>query len=223
MSMAARPDPQAGFTLTELLVSVALLALVGLLLVQGLAAARNLRHRGTGATAVAETIQAAQELLRQRLAHAYAETANDAIPPYTFFDGKDTVLTFYAPPPDNLGPAALRRYTLAVTAGGDLLLTSRNSLFANRPDNQVPQPLAEVLLHGVQSLDVSYFDAAPGRGHGWQSSWQLRAHPPALVRLQVNFPPGDHRWWPELLIHPIATIDRECILSRSTHWCAGRS
>ncbi len=214
---------QAGFTLTELLVGLALLALISLLLVQSLGAGSNLWRRIAGGSAIAETIQGAQEMLRQRLERAYPETAVDAIPPYTFFDGKDATLTFYAPPPDNRGPGALRRYTLGVTAAGDLAFSSRDSLFGNLPDDRVPPPLIEVLLRGVQSLDVSYFDPALSPAGGWRRSWQMRAHPPALVRLQVNFPPGDHRWWPELLVHPIATIDRGCILSRGTHQCAGRS
>jgi general secretion pathway protein J len=210
---------QAGFTLTELLVSLAILAFVSLLLMQSFSASGNIWRRGAGSAAVAETIQGAQELLRYRIAYAYPETAIDAIPPYAFFDGRDSALIFFGPPPDNHSSNEIRYYTLSVTTGGDLQLIS--GLSRSRTDKS--PPLTETLLHGVQSLDLSYFDPAPGRNHGWQSSWHLRAQPPALVRLQVNFLPGDHRWWPELLVHPIATIDRNCILSRNTHRCAGRA
>jgi len=221
---ASESNPhEAGFTLTELLVSLALLVLVSLLLLRGLGASGALWRGAARVSAAAENIQGAQELLRHRLEHTYLETALDAIPPYPFFDGGDTTLIFYAPPPDNNGTGALRRYTLAVTAGGVLTLSSRDSLFGNRSADQVPPPLVEALLRGVQSLDISYFDSTPGPSYGWQQSWRRRSHPPALVRLQVNFPPNDHRWWPQLLVHPIATTDRDCVLSRSTRRCAGRS
>jgi general secretion pathway protein J len=216
-------DKDGGFTLTELLVSLAILGLISLLLVQSLGTGANVWRRSFAPTVLAQSIQGAQELLRQRIAYAYPETAIDAIPPYAFFDGRNDTLVFYGPSPGNVAPDALRRYTLAVTTAGDLRLMSYSSLFGLRPELKGAPATTELLLQGVQSLNLSYFDPGPGSGRGWRPAWRLRARPPALVRVQVNFPPGDHRWWPELLVHPITTIDRQCILSRSDHLCAGRA
>ena len=210
---------QAGFTLTEQLVALFVLSLVGLLLLQGVGAATRLWRRSGSDVTVAETIQSAEQLLRSRLESTYLETQTNAIPPYPYFDGLDNQLTFYATAPRNNASAALRRYTISVTAAGDLILSSRDSVFGLLPDAMVPPPLIEVLLHGVQSIDIAYFEV----GHGWQRSWQMRSHPPALVRLQLRFPLGDHRWWPDLIVHPIATVDRQCVLSISMHGCMGRS
>ena len=214
---------EAGFTLTELLVSLSVLALMSLLLLQGLKASGHLWRRSLDASVVADNIQSAQELVRQRLERTYFETALDAIPAYPFFVGGDAALTFVSVPPDHNGDAELRIYTLSVTTGGDLVFSSISSLDSNPVGKPPSSRQTEVLLHGVQSLDVSYFDAGPGENRGWKPAWQKRIHPPALVRLQVNFPPGDQRWWPTLLVHPIATTDRECQVTPHSSVCAGRS
>lgn len=214
---------EAGFTLTELLVSLSVLALMSLLLLQGIKASGHLWRRSLNASEVAENIQSAQELVRYRLERTYFETALDAIPAYPFFIGADTNLTFVSAPPDNNGTAELRIYTLSVTTGGDLVFSSISSLDPNPASKQPSSRRTEVLLRDVQSIDISYFDAGPGEDRGWKPSWKKRIHPPALVRLRVNFPPGDNRWWPTLLVHPIATTDRDCQLSPRSSVCAGRS
>ena len=214
---------EAGFTLTELLVSLSVLALMSLLLLQGVQASRHVWQGGSRVSAAADTIQSAQELVRYRLERTYFETAMDAIPPYPFFSGDDGALTFISVPPGSGGVAALRTYTLSVSAEGDLVFTSISTLDPSPSAKTPSSRRVEFLLHGVESLSVAYFDPGPGEGRGWKSSWQRRSHPPALVRLQVNFPVDDRRWWPALLVHPIATADRECLVSPLSSVCAGRS
>ncbi|MEJ1970188.1 MAG: prepilin-type N-terminal cleavage/methylation domain-containing protein [Rhizomicrobium sp.] len=223
--MRTRPETpsQAGFTLTELLVSLVLLAFVSLLLLPGISAGRNLWRGAAERATTAEAIDGAQNALRSRLERLYPITRNDSIPPYAAFDGSDSTLMFYASAPANLGRQAPRRYTLSVTDGGDLVLSSRSDLWGRLPESASGPPLVEILLHGVQSLDASYFDPSVGGNGAWRDSWHKKPLPPALIRIQVNFSPGDHRWWPDLIVDPLANIDTECTLSRNTNGCAGRS
>lgn len=214
---------EAGFTLTELLVALAVLALMSLLMLQGIKTASRLWSGSLSSGAVADAIQSAEELIRYRLERTYFETAMDAIPSYPFFSGSDTSVTFISQAPGRDGKAPLRRYTLLVTTAGDLVFSSISTLEPN-PINQEPSSLqTEVLLHGVESLDLAYYDSGPAAELGWKPSWQRRSHPPALVRVKVNFLEGDHRWWPSLLVHPVATVDRDCQMTLHSGLCAGRS
>ncbi|GAA0528309.1 general secretion pathway protein J [Rhizomicrobium palustre] len=211
---------ELGFTLTEMLVAFALLAMFSVLLVQGLSTGDHYWRGAVDRTAIAEALDSAQNGLRYRMERIYFETRYDASPAYPGFDGTDSSMTFYAPPPESQSPGALRRYTLSVTTAGDLVLASRSSLWGLVPDRMSGPPLVETLLRGVQSVELSYFDAASGKG--WQNSWHKRPSPPALLRVRVNFPPGDGRWWPDFVVHPIATIDSDCIRSMDNGRCVGR-
>ncbi len=60
-----------------------------------------------------------------------------------------------------------------------------------------PPPHQEMLLPGVASLDVSYQDQTGV----WSQTWTV-GDLPALVRLHLNFPEKAHRRWPDMLIAP---------------------
>lgn len=226
--MRRRPKsrrPDAGATLVEVLVSLALLTLLALLLVQGIAAGRGLWQGVARRAATAESIEGAEALLRWRLERMAFVTQYNAIPPYPGFEGSESAMTFYAAPPADMEPNALRRYSLELTAGGDVVLTSRSDLWGSLPDRMIPPPKREVLLRGAQSINLSYFDTAGGSGENgiWQSNWHMRRRPPSLIRLKIGFAPGDSRWWPDLIVRPFAMIDPDCVLAVGTGRCGGRT
>lgn len=210
-----------GVGLTELLVSLALLALISLLILQGVGTGRHL-WRGVSARAeTAEAIQSAQALLRERLEQIYPATRYDAQQPYPDFEGAPATLAFLAPPSDSLGHGALRRYLLRVDANGDLLLSSTSDLWGLYPEDNGIRPTGEVLLHGVRGLSFAYFDGGLGKGV-WRTTWHQRSVLPGLIRLQVAFPQGDTRWWPTFMVHAATTIDSECINPNGSGHCGGR-
>jgi general secretion pathway protein J len=203
-----------------MLVALAILALLSALLVQGFGVGQHYWRGAVARTAVAEAIDGAQNNLRYRLERMYFETRHDASPPYPGFGGTDSTMTFTAPPPESRSPGSLRQYMLSVSTAGDLVLTSRSDLWGYVPERMSGQRLSETLLHGVESIELAYFDSGPDGG--WLTVWRHRPAPPALVRIRVNFPPGDGRWWPDLIIRPLADIDADCIRSMETKRCAGR-
>ncbi len=203
-----------------MLVALALLALFSVLLVQGFGMGQHYWRGVVARTAVAEAIDGAQNSLRYRLERMYFETRYDATPPYPGFDGTDSSMTFFAPPPESQSPGALRQYTLGVSTAGDLVLTSRSDLWGNIHERISGPPLSETILRDVESIELAYFDA--GNGADWRSAWHKRSAPPALLRLRVNFPPGDSRWWPDLIIRPFANVDSDCMRAVGTSRCAGR-
>jgi general secretion pathway protein J len=212
---------EAGFGLTETLVSLALLAILSLLILQGVGAGRNI-WRGVAARAeTAESIQGAQAILRDRVENIFPATRYDAQQPYPDFGGTGSAMAFLAPPAQANAPAALQRYLLHVDAAGNLVLSSTSDVLGLYPADYGVRPHDEVLLRGVQTLAVSYFDGSAGGGT-WRAVWDRRPFLPALVRIQVTFAAGDSRWWPPLIVRAAATIDSECLNSNRTGHCGGR-
>lgn len=207
---------ERGFTLVELLVSLTILGMIGLLVVVGLNGARRVWERADVRRQEEETTGAAETVLRHRV-EDIAPSARHEGSFVTFdFTGEPASLEFVAPPSDAMGIGAVRRYVLLLRPDGNLVLTSVNDLGGkSRYD--------EVLLHGVQSLDLAYFSgSAKERTKGWRNSWVKQSEPPTLVRIRVRFPPGDISWLPEIVIHPKVSVDSECQLVNSGRGC-GRS
>ncbi|HVU19810.1 MAG TPA: prepilin-type N-terminal cleavage/methylation domain-containing protein [Rhizomicrobium sp.] len=208
-----------GYTLIELLVSLIILAMVSVMMLQGIQTGRRVWERADVANARGETISGAQMLLRSRLERAYPATRYDKIPTYADFFGAANGVSFLAPPRDIHAPSGLVRYTLALAPNGDLVLSALSDLAT---DPSAPgEPL--VLLHNVQQLDIGYFGVVPpDKGPAWHDQWQLLPALPLLMRVRVQFPPEDSRAWPDLLIKPFATVDSMCVLTVMTGKCRGR-
>jgi general secretion pathway protein J len=208
-----------GFTLIEALVSLAVLALLSLTLIGGLAAPRAVWSRQDAGLDRTEAVETAQGVLRERLQRAVPITMYDRRPPGPDFDGLAGQTLFIAPPPQAQAGDGLRRYRLSLDAQSRLVLESRNRMALD----QEAWPERQVLLTGVQAIDLAYFGPAqPDMTPRWRARWSQQETRPELVRIRVFFPPGDARVWPELLVQPIADIDTECDLDRASKRCKGR-
>jgi general secretion pathway protein J len=209
-----------GFGLTETLVSLALLAILSLLILQGVGAGRNI-WRGVATRAeTAESIQAVQAIMRDRIERLFPATRYDTQQPYPDFGGTSSAVTFLAPSAQASGSGILR-YTLHMDATGNLVFSSVSEVLGIHPELYKVKPRDEVLLRGIRGIAVSYLDNMAGAG-AWRTSWDRRPYLPALVRLRVMFPAGDARWWPALMIHAAATIDSGCVNFNRTGRCGGR-
>ncbi len=214
-----RPDRAAGFSLVEALAALAVLGLVSLMLMAGLASAGQAWRRTVGLQTSDEGVAGAQRLVRERLEHAYPAALFGGSQPEVDFRGQGAGVEFLAPAPEADGPHALRRYTLAVLPGGELALSWRSELSPDPP----PPNRTDVLLRGVQALRIDYFGAGRrGAARAWTPRWIAADRPPELVRIVADFPPGDPRTWPTLIVRPAADVDDACMLRAGTAGCRGR-
>jgi general secretion pathway protein J len=210
-------NSSGGFALVQLLASLVILGMLSMLLLQGLSTGRRVWEGLDATAAAADTVQTAQSVLRGAVEASYPATRYDYGSPYADFNGAAGALNFLAPPADQGRPAALRRYSLAVTAGGDLVLSSISDVASDVGAARQTR----VLLRGVQQIDIAYFGAAaPDFMARWRPGWANQPILPQLVRVRLSLPPGDRRLWPDLLIHPGATIDSDCVLYQGK--CRGR-
>lgn len=172
-----------GFTLLEMLVALALTALVALALAAGIGTTR----RGWDGIAAAgqDAAPAALALVRRQLAQAAPLVAGRS----GFSGGPDWV-GFVAPSPSPALDGVLYRQRLEARGDG-LWLT-----WQNLDGGTVHQ---RRLLAGVTPAFAYYGEA------GWQNSWSDPERLPRLVRLRLAGP-DPKRGWPDLLAQPMVAV-----------------
>ncbi len=195
----ARASGEAGFTLLEIVVALVVLGILLVTLSQGVRFGLAAYDRQDGMVATAGRLEAVDRTLRRLIT---------LLDPGTSVDGDSVVgthhgLAFRAPLP----PAAADHAT-GVPADGlsDLRLSvnDRHQLvlawLPHRhvlPTGPAPAPHETVLLDGVERIDVDYWGSGT-----WHQQWhETRA--PALIRIRLVFPDGDHRRWPDIVAAPM--------------------
>jgi general secretion pathway protein J len=215
----------AGFSLVEMLVSLAVMGMAAWLLaagVQRIGLGLNIANRLDDRRDATAT---AQFLLRQRLAVIEPVSDPQSGGRSLDFTGHAESVDFIARAPDRAAPDALQRYRLQRNPDGDLVLLSLSTLDAhvdphNRSaDGWTPLPL----LSGTTRLAIRYLGQNPlvAEQHSvWQADWPHRDSLPMLVRISVEFAPGDQRNWPDLVVHPLAATPQPCPRDAITGRCA---
>lgn len=193
-------DAEGGFTLLELLVTLVLLGLLMATLSQTIQfgrAARQLQGRIDGGTADLETTA---RVLRRLIAQA---CPGDPSISESGFNGTPHAASFVTILPDGRGATSTHEadVSLGIAPGHHLVLRWRPHY---RRWILTPPPLStEVLLDGVERLDLGFWRPEPGSGSGaWVSDWSA-PDPPELVRLRLVFPDGDARRWPDIIAAPL--------------------
>lgn len=186
-----RARRESGFTLIEVLVSLALLALVLVLAAGGVryarstwnAAARLDEHSGS---------EMSETFLRARLAEAMPlyEQRRAGVMQVLFHGTRDT-MSFVAPAPNGPAGAGLYRYTLeAVPAANPAL----SSLIVNVAPHQgtLTEPTAESapdqheLVRNVRSVSFRYFGRSEIKVQpAWHSTWTRTDAMPSLVEIAI--------------------------------------
>jgi general secretion pathway protein J len=206
-----------GYSLIEALAALVLLGSTFVLLVSGIGTSRRAWERlDTQSNAVA-TIAAVQMLLRDRLERTFPQTRFDASAPYVDFHGEADDVKFLSSATGVEGRQALKRYEIGLSTDGALTLASVSDLV---PPEKA-HPSQQVLLRDVDSMSLSYFGPRIDNTIGWAPRWQSRSTLPALVRLQIRF--RDGHYWPDLIVHPAATVDSLCVLDAASGRCRGRT
>ena len=209
-----------GFTLVEMLVSLALMGMAAMMMFQGLGSGERLWAGEAARVGRGETIEAAQTALRTRLERLRPETRVGRDATFADVQGDERELTFIAPAPESERPAAARRYRLTLDSHGALLLgTAEGGLDAQA----APVYRDQVMLRDVADLNISYYGPGPEGGAAqWWSDWKERVTPPQLLRIRADMRAGDRRVWPELVVQPAATVDTLCLIDAATGACRGR-
>lgn len=211
--------PRNGFTLVEALVSLVVLGLFSMLVMEGVGSGRAIAKAIEGRARAGETLQAAQSLLRSRLSQMAPVVAFGGSRPEVAFTGETAQIEFVGPPADADRPAALVSQRLWLTGSGELML-GREDAFAGDIDEPYRR---DVILRDVTRLEIDYYGRNFRGDVGWHDRWVARSELPRLVRVRLqrrDEPAGN---WPDLIVRPMTTIDRQCLIDARTGGCRGRT
>jgi general secretion pathway protein J len=205
-------------------VAVTLLSLLSTVLTRGLSFGIDAWVRGSAHSDQLSRTLAVQGLLRDVVGQAYPYfLSGDPTRPYVDFEGTSESLAMLAPAPTALGGAGRSRFTLfAAKRNGlsDLMMTLQAELAtANSPSTTEKK----TLLAGMASIEFTFFGTWRSENAArWHDRWTGQTALPQLLRIQVRFPEGDTRPWPDLVIAPRITADVGCVYDQLTQQCRGR-
>ena len=209
MRLPGDGDPRAGFTLLELLIAITLLGLLMAALFGGLQLGARAWERGEERLDQSARLQVVQGFLRDRLTQSSPlEVVEDGTGRRRLmFEGTPEALRFVTLMPEHLGTGFAEFVLTLVDQDDARHLAVRWQPFevpGPMPATADAEPQIKVLLEQVENLQLSYY-GAPGRElpAAWYEQWLEASVMPDLVRLRVSFPPGDPRYWPDLIVPPM--------------------
>lgn len=208
-SAALPVERSAGFTLIELVVALALLAMMATLIVEALEFSNRSWRKVEAITSESEVVGTVQHALRLHLQQMMAIQPEDIAPSQC--SGTSDWVAFVAPAPDSDvgGGTASYRLSIESTAGGKQLV------MAWRPFSQTGSMQAdlseskEILLTRLADASLSYFVVTGGTS-GWSTVWSGCSTPPKPVRLNVSFEPASTSDWPDLVVRPRLDVAADC-------------
>jgi general secretion pathway protein J len=175
-------EHDAGFTLIEVLVGLALAGLVSLIMMHGIGLAALGLDRLSQHVERLDERRGLEMLMRRALGTAIATSVADGEPSFV---GQATSISFLSVVED--GGPGLYRIKLAfdtVHPAGAVTLTRRLASAAPRRDESV-------LVRRARRFDIAYFGAtSPAEKPTWHRDWTGIAYLPQLVRIMLDTDDG---------------------------------
>lgn len=201
---------QRGFTLIEILLSVALMALVIMLAYGSIRVALQASRSGEQLIERSEEMRSAQGFLRRQLSQMLPtpfERLDDGGEQKSF-EGDAHGIRFVAPMPGYLsrGGPHVQELTLVRARGGYQLEFRHAQLNGFDPADGIdPDQVPVVLIDGIRDGEFSFRRIEPeGDISDWLSDWDEPSALPLILRLDLEFDRGDRRDWVEFEVAGLA-------------------
>ena len=196
---------QAGFTLLEMLVALALLALLAtytLNALRNVSRASVIHDRIESAAAVAATRRHLSQTIETARAVFIRQDPDQ--PAVLAFSGKQDALMLVAPADARLERGGLyvisyRLEKASPTSAEKILVTSRR-LYRARHETELGNAFDISLLKRVEAIEFRYFGASEsGAQNIWHRNWDRADALPYKISVSVSFSADNHRDWPTLV------------------------
>ena len=217
---ASRSRCQAGFTLLEVVLALAVFGLVMAALAGGLSFSLKASRAGERLTDDTLAIARLDGLFRHELERALRLRTASGIRAPLDFAGHAESLEFTVAAPSYPTAAGLYQVRFAVhsSADGETLSYSRRAS-AGTPVPADADARPRTLIESTAArISFAYFD-----GHAWRATWLDAQTLPRLVRLRIADGWSGSRLWPDIIVGPAAEADPECPDPSQVKACAGGS
>lgn len=209
---------EAGYSLVELLIVLALLGILSILLVSGLTFGTRAWEVGQRSSVAVREIAIAQARLRLSLSETYPFLSTvDPTRPRIEFDGEKQRLSFLAVDRASrtAGRSRIKIERQDNEVGVNLVLRSIPELSLDT----AADPPSEALIRDIATVSFAYLRVD---GTAWADVWLDEKVLPRLVRVTVTFREGDRRVWPTFVVAPRLAADVSCTFDPLTKSCRGR-
>ena len=207
MNAPAVVSRDAGFTLLELLVSLALLSLLMAMMSQALYNVRQANRAGERAgsdAAVGSVRMVLSRIISEARPIRSAGSQHQGRP---LIDGREDRLRLVTSFSAGGAFGGLNDTQISLQSdktGKTADLVVDQALF-RQPGSQfgtiMPRPLHAELLRNVTGLTFRYFGVAEFEGNArWHKTWRYPSRLPTLIEISLALPVGDTRVWPPLSI-----------------------
>jgi prepilin-type N-terminal cleavage/methylation domain-containing protein len=195
-----RADRTAGFTLVELLVSMAVLALVALVMVSGLRFAVRAVASTDDRREAMEELTLGLSVLRGELERAEPMMVKAGNRDLVLFSGYGDRVRFANVEPPYFAGAPYLAYEYAITPdrGAYAIELRRAPIDPDEPDLAVVEAAdARTILRVPGELRFSYWGSlGPREAPAWHAEWPVGPRLPDAIRLAQSDDPG----WPDLVV-----------------------
>jgi general secretion pathway protein J len=216
VSSRARRAPAipGGFTLVELMIALALMALISALLYGSLSLSANSWDRGEAKVEQVTDMRLTEEMLRQTLAAQHPLRFHKVVDQPLYFAGGADSLSFAAAMPGRAG-GGMFYFRVAVAPAGD---RSRLTLARVIPDysaNALPDfrdAESSVLAEDIGEVKFGYFgrdpDANDASDPTWRDRWDDPQILPQMIRIDVK--PRKSEAWPTMIVETRLAPEAGC-------------
>lgn len=199
---------QNGFTLVELMVATAILALLAIVGFESLRFATRSWSAVVLRGGEMDEIWTAQRFLRGRLEQLYPFSPAVGTPDRAYaVMGTANEISFSAPLPSGADDDGFYRFRIFSRVVGK----ETELWVAWRLERKSGDWQEEKLLTRAGRMQWDYLEMQDRQPPRWVNDWTSRPDVPALVRLKMKFDAQDRRQWPELVVRPRVNAAANCV------------
>ncbi len=206
----------AGFSLLELIIAIALLAFIAIAIAGGIRFGARAWEASDNSVAALERVQGAQNLLRMLLQRAVPRELDPTFAvDLDLFRGTSTSLSFTADAPSSFGAEGATRFELRIEGE----VGARRLVLGWQGANMAAGQRRQTLIENAGAIAIAY--AAPDQSGAlrWVSDWSTQSGAPALVMIRATYPRTSKQRWPALIVRTRIMRDPLCVFDTATLAC----
>jgi prepilin-type N-terminal cleavage/methylation domain-containing protein len=206
----------AGYTLAELLVVLALLGIMALVMSDGMRFGGRIWEASARKAEAIDTLAGGQAMLRTVLSRIVPRDFDPAVPADPgLFRASPTRMTFLALAPTSMDAGGISRFEIDVRQdnGSTQLVMSWTPVAGSRGTQR------RVAVAGARAITFAFARRDQTGTLAWRNDWQDQNGAPDLILIRVQGQGSPSVVWPDLLVRPRLSRDPACIYDPVSFGC----